>query len=418
MSSTVEQTIEQKAKGLDGRESLKHVLFALIMGVVGAFASIVLCLCVGAAYSFFQQHTWLLWLLPVFGVLSLLLYHVWKLPLNLSTKKVMGQMRNDVPVSGFLAPGILLGTCASMLGGGSVGKEAGALQMGASLGSLLARPFRLRSVYKSHKDECMNGYAAALGMAATFSALFFAPIGSTLFVLELARYKRSIARHCLSILLACFVAYFIAAAIGIGDVITKVPLPTPDWPVVGHCLVIGVFAALAGRVFANALRFVHALTERATKNYYIWVILGGVAFSLLVFFCNWQPFTGSGGDLLNEALRGSYDPWGFAIKLLLTIICLGLWFKGGEIMPSFCIGGLLGASCSAITGASPAFGAAIGAMAFFAAFSKCPLAAFAMGCEIFGLAAAPWLAIAIIISVLIYSPSRFQVSDGRETHTL
>ncbi len=44
---------------------------------------------------------------------------------------------------------------------------------------------------------------------------------------------------------------------------------------------------------------------------------------------------------------------------LLTFICLGFWFKGGEIMPSLCIGGLLGGACFAMTGSSPQMGVAV-----------------------------------------------------------
>lgn len=125
---------------------------------------------------------------------------------------------------------------------------------------------------------------------------------------------------------------------------------------------------------------------------------------MLITTFNWDAFTGTGGDNLARVLDGEFGPWDFLIKALLTLICLGFWFKGGEIMPSFCIGGLLGASTSYLTGGDPVFGAAIGVLAFFAAFSRCPLAAFLMGCEIFGWAAAPFLAIAILVSYMFGYP--------------
>ena len=86
-------------------------------------------------------------------------------------------------------------------------------------------------------------------MAACFAALFFAPLGSTAFVIELSRYDRSVWRHAPFMLLACFVAFGLASIIGIGDVIPKVPLPALSWPVVGQCVVIAVACALVGTVY-------------------------------------------------------------------------------------------------------------------------------------------------------------------------
>ena len=131
---------------ISGRQVAIHGLFALCMGAVAAVASIVLCLCVAAVYSLYEGHWWLILLLPALGCVSLWLYHRAQLPLDMSTRRVVDHIRSDTPVPPLLAPGILTGTCLSILGGASVGKEAGALQMGASLGSLVSRPFRLKPV--------------------------------------------------------------------------------------------------------------------------------------------------------------------------------------------------------------------------------------------------------------------------------
>ena len=167
-----------------------------------------------------------------------------------------------------------------------MGKEAAALHMGASLGDLVARPLKLRpltGVWKggSRADGAggtsggdgavgsasasggagngggasggVHAYAASCGMAACFAALFFAPLGSTAFVVELSRYDRSVWRHAPFMLLACFVAFGLASIIGVGDVIPKVPLPALSWPVVGQCVVIAVACALVGTVYIQII---------------------------------------------------------------------------------------------------------------------------------------------------------------------
>ena len=226
-------------KGASSAQVLRHGVFAVAVGVVGAAASVALCLVVGWAYDLVCAHDWLLYLLPIFAVASLLLYRALKLPLDTTTHTVINDICADRPISPALAPGILLGTALSILGGASVGKEAAALHMGASLGDLVARPLKLRpltGVWKggSRADGAggtsggdgavgsasasggagngggasggVHAYAASCGMAACFAALFFAPLGSTAFVVELSRYDRSVWRHAPFMLLACFVA--------------------------------------------------------------------------------------------------------------------------------------------------------------------------------------------------------------------
>ena len=316
-----------------------------------------------------------------------------------------------------------------------MGKEAAALHMGASLGDLVARPLNLRpmtGVWKgeSHADGAggadggdgavgsagaskgaaggagsgggasggVHAYAASCGMAACFAALFFAPLGSTAFVIELSRYDRSVWRHAPFMLLACFVAFGLASIIGIGDVIPKVPLPALSWPVVGQCVVIAVACALVGTVYIQIIDGAQRLTKRISQNYYLWAALGGVLMAVLVTLFDWRGFEGTGANLLSDALAGRAGGWTFAVKALLTIVCLGLWLRGGEIMPTFTVGALLGASCTVMTQGDPAFSAAVGLVAFFAAMSRCPVTAFLMGCEIFGWAGAPAFALAVAVS--------------------
>lgn len=401
----------EKLKQIDYSQALRHVLFAIVVGLACGLASVFLCICIGWSNDVFNNFKWLVWFLPVIGIVEIIAYKFAKLAPNLTTHMVVEQIRANDRISYLLAPGILLTSCMSILCGGSVGKEAGALQIGASLGSLISKPFGIKPIDKAKENEPANNYAAACGMAACFAALFFAPLGSCMFVLELTNFKRPVLKHVLTMLLACFIAYFVASFIGIGDIIPKVELPDMSWHVVGACIVIGVAAAIAGTIFDSGIKLIHVFTQRITKNYYVWVIVGGIIFAVLVTAFGWDAFTGTGGENLNNALHGHSGPWDFLIKMLLTLICLGFWFKGGEIMPSFCIGGLIGASTTYLTGADPLFSAAVGILAFFAAFSRCPFAAFLMGCEIFGWAAAPFLTIAILVSFMFGYPISYYGSS-------
>ena len=65
-------------KGAARAQVLRHGVFVVAVGVVGAAASVVLCLVVGWAYDLVCAHGWLLYLLPIFAVASLLLYRALK----------------------------------------------------------------------------------------------------------------------------------------------------------------------------------------------------------------------------------------------------------------------------------------------------------------------------------------------------
>ena len=268
---------------LNGRQVLRHGIFAVAMGAVGAAASIVLCLVADAAFGLTERAPWLLFCLPLLAAASLALYRWHGVALNTTTRLVARCIRSDEHLSAWLAPDILAGTALSLLGGASVGKEAGALQMGASLGQLVGRPFRLRSVYRADDERGrgsvgMNAYAASMGMACAFSALFFAPLGSAAFVVELTGYRREVVRHLPTILLGCAVAWAVATAVGIGDVIPPVALPGLSWPVVGDCVLVGAVAGLAGGLFGGAIDHVQRATEHLRRNYYLWAILGAALF--------------------------------------------------------------------------------------------------------------------------------------------
>ena len=388
--------------GLDFSQVARHLGFALAAGVVGAAASIVLSIAVDFAGRLSARFAWILLVLPVLGMLSVLLYRALRLPAHLATDTMVDRLRRNDLVPPSLAPGILAGTFLTVLGGGSVGKEAAALQMGASLGALVGRPFKLAPVRRG-ASAIPLGYAAATGMAACFGALFFAPLGSTMFVLELARFDRAVARHVPTLLVASFAAFGIARATGIGDVIPGVAVPPLSWSLVAQCVLVGLACGAAGTVFGTGLRLARRVVRHRIGRPLIAAAAGGLLFAGIVLAFGWQAFEGTGMPLLRGALAGHAGGADFAVKAALTVLALGFGLKGGEIMPMFTVGALLGCALGGLTGAAAPFSAALGLAAFFAAASRCPLAALLMGAEIFGLAAAPYLALAVVVA---YAGSR------------
>ncbi len=87
---------------------------------------------------------WLLFLLPVAGLLITALYKVTKCE-GVGTNNVIRAVQSGEPVSILLVPAIFLGTVLTHLCGGSAGREGAALQMGGSIGWNLGTLLRLRT---------------------------------------------------------------------------------------------------------------------------------------------------------------------------------------------------------------------------------------------------------------------------------
>lgn len=385
---------------IDKMELLKHVVFIVCVGIVSALTSIILCLCVNFAYHVNQTFAWTLFFLPLLGVLSLVLYKAFKLPYNYSTDTLVEQMRNDDVVSPMLAPGIIVGTCLTILGGGAVGKESSAFQAGASVSETLGRVFKLKNCFVDKQDRELYGYAALMGMSATFSALFFAPLGAVFMVLELTRLRKLSLPRFIAMIASAAIAASIAYPFGIGDIISRVTIPTITGELAFYTIIAGMVCGVFGGIFGRALRFTRKVLNTHVKKPYITVVISGLVIVCLVYFLDLRAFEGSGMNLLERALDGSIGTYDFAIKAGLVFLALAFGFKGGEIMPTLAIGGLLGCTLGQLMDIDPAFMSALGVIGFYVGMSRCPIAGFFLGCEVFGWAIAPFLAIIVICAVM------------------
>jgi H+/Cl- antiporter ClcA len=92
--------------------------------------------------------------------------------------------------------------------------------------------------------------------------------------------------------------------------------------------------------------------------------------------------------------------WSWALKLIFTVITLGSGFKGGEVTPLFFMGATAGNALGTQVGLPSGLGAAAGLAAVFAGASRTPVACTLLGLELFGWAAAPYVAVACWASQL------------------
>jgi H+/Cl- antiporter ClcA len=129
------------------------------------------------------EHRWLIWLLPVGGLLIGGVYHSVGGAASGGTSLVARQsVHLTEPIPRRMIPLIFGGTIGGHLVGASIGREGAAVQMAAAATDGVARHTKLSA------DDRSRLITAAI--AAGFGATFGLPVGGTVFALQVSRRLR------------------------------------------------------------------------------------------------------------------------------------------------------------------------------------------------------------------------------------
>ena len=141
------------------------------------------------------------------------------------------------------------------------------------------------------------------------------------------------------------------------------------------------------------------------KNKYVRIVVASAIIIGLSLILQTTDYMGAGTELIVQAVQfGKVEPWAFFWKILLTALTMKAGFKGGEIVPSFCIGATLGCAMGYVVGFEPRLCAACGMVAVFCGVTNCPLTSMLIAFELFGFEGVSYFLIAIAIS---YSTSGY-----------
>ena len=114
------------------------LLTAFSGGIIGALFSHSVSFVTG----FREKNDWILFLLPLGGILTVFIYK--KLGTTyLGSHKVLGHLKGDESVSPKLLPAVFSASVLTHLFGGSAGREGAALQMGGGAATLISKIFKL-----------------------------------------------------------------------------------------------------------------------------------------------------------------------------------------------------------------------------------------------------------------------------------
>lgn len=336
-----------------------------------------------------ERHLWLLFLLPVFGVVSAWLYQRFGGSSEGGNRLVFDEVidfQGRVPSR--MAPLVLAGTLLSHLGGASVGREGTAVQMGASLARSLGKLQGTRAGAWLRLSESRQRLLLMAGVSGGFGSLFGTPVAGALFGMEVI----AIGKLHYEGLLICTAASFAGDWVcrGLGASHARFLVEAQPWSAaLGLKLVLFALpVALVAGGFAEATQRLARWVRARVGNPMLRPFIGGLALIALVCLFRRTDFLNLGTVWFPAVLQGvaPVPSWAFAAKFLFTVVALGFGFKGGEVTPLFAIGALLGAACAPLLGLPPPYLGALGFAAVFATASNTPITSLLLGAELFGAA--------------------------------
>ncbi len=372
---------------------LKWCLIGTLVGVVVGLA--------GTGFYFGLQwvtgtrnaHPWLVYCLPVAGVIIVFLNHIFHLEKKHDTNLVLESVRTDQEIPIKMAPMIFVSTLLTHLCGGSAGREGAALQLGGSLADKMGRLFHLNEKEMHTITMC--------GMSACFAAVFGTPAAAAIFAIEVV----SVGVMYYSALVPCTIAAVIGSSIAhyFGappEVFAVSVVPSLSISTVLCVLILAVLCAALSVVFCRVMHQFGHWYEKLLPNLYCRIIVGGLlVIGIRLIFG--QEYLGAGTNLIENAMSHGVRPETFAVKLLITALTLQAGYKGGEIVPSLCIGATFGYTIGVLLGIPPVFAASVGMVTFFCGVTNCPVTSFILSLEMFGVGGIPFYLISIAVGYML-----------------
>ena len=373
------------------RVLLRWLFLGSITGTIVGTIGGVFARAIGWATAFRTDHDYIIFGLPVAGLVIVFLYRLCKDYEDKGTNLVIKSIQEGENLPVTKAPLIFISTTLTHLFGGSTGRESAALQMGGSIGYNLGKLFKLKEGDVKIITMC--------GMSAAFSALFGTPMTASFMAMEI----ENVGVMYYSALVPCVVSALVAQGIsqwmgatGEQFAVNVVPEFTPY-----HAIFTGVLAllcAIVSVIFCEVLKFSGKTYKKLLPNPYIRIFVGGCIVVALTYLSGTRYYNGAGMNVIEMAIKGEAPYFAFLLKMIFTALTLGAGYKGGEIVPALYIGATFGCLYSQLFGFDPALCAAIGMGALFCGVTNCPISSLFICFELFGFKGMPFYLLAVALS--------------------
>ncbi len=238
-------------------------------------------------------------------------------------------------------PSMILSSLLCVASGGSLGPEAPLVQVTGSTGSWMGKIFRL-------KGEELRSLSIA-GMASGFTALFGAPLGGSLFALEILHHKHAVEYYkaIIPALVASgfsYVVFAIIVKLGLGPMWNLPAYEMETFFDFGYAVLFAIIATFVGWCFIFCTKFFKSVFEKLTSPIYIKTLIGGILLGTIAYFL---PLTRYFSHFeINHLLEAEGTVQFLAAVLIFKIIAIAITvtsgWRGGFIIPLFFCGTALG----------------------------------------------------------------------------
>lgn len=298
------------------------------------------------AENYLTEYFWLVVLIPTLGgalvaLTVLLLKKKQRFGGTASIMEALAFKKGRIPLVSTLLEGVVSIGAVGM--GASLGREGALVHSGSALSSWLGTRFRLAD----HHVKILLACGAAGGMAAAYNA----PIGATMFAMEIL--VGSFALELFGPMIVCSVLSTTVYKMLLpetAEVYTIHPVVLGELGIVELELVLdlilGAFLGLVAVVFIRVFSGLNVLFGWLGPVAYWKPILAMLVLGLVGLA--FPQLFGNGYDTVNEVINGRH---GFSIQLLLllpllkilvTALCRASGVPGGLFTPSLFVGALLG----------------------------------------------------------------------------
>ena len=353
---------------------VRWVILATITGAAVGFLTGLFGMAISAVTEFRLAHSMMLLGLPAAGLVIVFLYRRFGLAHDTGTNRV-------IKAHAF---------------GGSSGREGAALQFGGSLGNFAARKLKF--------DASSTEIMVMAGMSAAFSALFGTPLAATILPMEFV----SVGVLYYAALVPCVISAFTAHAVAVQMNVQRLQIPyeVTDVPALYSpaflkVILLGVIFAAVGIGFIVCLHTSGHYFKIWFENQYIRVLFGGVSVAVFALLLGTQDYIGLGSNVIHACFDGKAVWYAALLKAVFVCLTLETGYKGGEIVPSFFIGAVVGCTLSRVLGLPPDICTACGMCSVFCAVTNSPISALCVAFELFGFDGMGYFAISIAVSYMM-----------------
>jgi H+/Cl- antiporter ClcA len=373
---------------------VRWLILSLISGLVIGGVGSLFALSIARGTALRMAHPWIMYFLPLGGIVIVLLYRLFRYQNDRGTNMVIASIHAEGEIPGKMAPMIFASTVITHLVGGSAGREGAALQIGGSLGAVMGR-----LLHMSEKDRRI---LVMCGMSAVFSAGFGTPLAAAIFAMEIGSVGVMYYAALVPCSISALTAWRLAVSMGVTyDKFVLKDLPSLQLSGALWITLLGVLCAGLSVLFCMTLHKTNTILKTLLKNPYVRIVTAGCMLILISLLLGNQDFLGAGMPVIDRALGGNVVWYAFLLKIFCTAITIESGYKGGEIVPSFFIGATFGCLFGQITGFSPSLCAAVGMISIFCGVTNCPVTSLLIGFELFDFQAPPYFLIGVAISYML-----------------